>query len=83
MLKASTDKACVMSYKYHKSHRVIWSSFAGETISISEAFDIVYVLEHNLQYILGKKLPLLMMTYSKFIFDVITGDKCTTKTRVI
>lgn len=66
-----------------KQDRITRSSLAGETIALVEAFDHSYLLKHDLQRILGKRIPFHLMTDSKLLFDVITGNLYTTKARLI
>lgn len=45
---------------------------------MAETLDCAYLLKHDLQPMIGKKLPLLMTTDSNLRFDVRTGNKYTT-----
>ena len=45
----------------------------------ADAFDQAFFLKHDLQRILGKPIPLFLLTDSKVLFDDITGNKYTTE----
>ena len=52
---------------------------AAETLTFVDGFDNAFILRHDLQRMLGRGIPLLMLTDSKAPFDVITGSKYTTE----
>lgn len=79
----ATGCCCILQFSSHKSRRVVRSSGAGETIALADAFDQAFILRHDLQRILGKEIPLLMLTDSKVLFDVITGNRYTTEARLM
>jgi hypothetical protein len=56
----------------------------AEAPSFSDAFDQSFIIKHaDLQRMLGREIPLLMLTDSKFLFDVKTGNKYTTEKRLL
>lgn len=83
LLMDAYNRCSILQFSSHKSRRVTRSSLAGETIALADAFDNVFLLQHDLQRILGKQIPILMMTDSKLLFDVITGNKYTTEARLM
>lgn len=48
-----------------------------------EAFDNAFIIKHDLQRILGPKIPLLHLIDSQVLFDVITGQKYRTEKRLM
>jgi hypothetical protein len=56
---------------------------AAEALAFADAFDHAFILKHDLQRILGREVSLLMLTDSKMLFDVITGNKYTTEKRLM
>ena len=80
LLSDSSGRCCLLHYSSHNSRRITRSGMAGETIALAEAFDHFFVT-HELQRILGRPVPLLMMTDSKLLFDFIPGNKYTTEAR--
>ena len=59
----------------HKAKRVTRSVLGSEVLAFSDAFDMSYAIKHDLQALLNQEIPLVMMTDSLSLFDVIT--KCT------
>eukprot|EP00170_Pyropia_yezoensis_P002385 contig_10001_g2389 len=65
--------AChVLSYSSKKSRRVVRSMMAGAVCAIANAFDEAFVIKHDLQPVNQQHIPLIMLTDSKQLFDVIT-----------
>lgn len=56
---------------------------AAETLAFTEAFDCAYLLKHDLQAILKRDLPLLMLTDSQQLFDVLTRSRYTSEKRLM
>jgi hypothetical protein len=52
---------------------------AAETMAFADAFDAAFALKSDLVSILGKPIPLLILTDSKPLFDVMFSAKYTTK----
>ena len=44
-------------------------------LAFSDAFDMSYAIQHDLQALINQEIPLVMMTDSLLLFDIIT--KCT------
>jgi hypothetical protein len=55
---------------------------ASETIAFVEGFDASFTLRSQLSAMLGNDIPLLMMTDSKSLFDIMTAQKRTTEGRL-
>lgn len=77
LLMDRSGTCCVLQFSSHKSRRITRSSMAGETIALAEGFDHAFIIKHDLQRILGRKVPLLLVTDSKLLFDVITRNRYT------
>ena len=56
---------------------------AGETLAFMAGYDSAYLLRHDLQNMLCVKIPLIMMTDSKQVFDVLTRVKYTTEKQLM
>lgn len=67
----------------HKSKRVSRSVLGSETMAFADAFDMAYVIKYDLQLMLGKVIPISMMTDSLSLFDVITKSTITTERRLM
>lgn len=62
LLADGTGFCSILQFGSHTSLRVTGYNLAGETIALSYAFDNEYLLKHNLQRILEKFVPILMLT---------------------
>ena len=76
-------RGSVIHFSSHKSRRVTRSSMAAETLAFVDGFDNAFILRHDLQRMLGKGVPLLMLTDAKALFDVIIGSKYTPEKRLM
>jgi hypothetical protein len=74
-----TTSCCELQVLSHKSRRVTKS----EALAFADAFDHAFILKHDLHLVLGREVPLLMLTDSKMLFDRITGNKYTTEKRLM
>lgn len=78
------DNNChVLSYSSKKARRVVRSIMAGEVYAFADAFDTAFILKHDLERIYHQHLPLVMLTDSKQMFDVITRASHTTEKRLM
>eukprot|EP00170_Pyropia_yezoensis_P001479 contig_6504_g1483 len=76
--------AChVLSYSSKKSRRVVRSIMAGEVYAFANAFDEALVIKYDLERIYHKHIPLIMLTDSKQLFDVITRTSHPTEKRLM
>jgi len=79
----SEDRCHVLTYRSKKARRIVRSIMAGEVYAFADAFDAAYILKHDLERAYGQPLPLVMLTDSKQIFDVITRASHTTEKRLM
>lgn len=56
---------------------------AGEGYAFADAFDAAYIVNHDLERIYRQHLPLIMLTDSKQMYDVVTRASQTTKKRLV
>lgn len=82
-LADKTGSMCILSYKSCKSPRVTRSAMASETLAFTAAFDSGFVLRHQLQTTLQVSVPLLILTDSKALYDVITSNRNTEEGRLM
>ena len=78
-----SKRCCFAQFSSHKSRRVVRLSSAGEILAFADAFEHAFNVKHDLQGITGKAIPLLTLTDSKILLDVITGNKYTTECRLM
>ena len=76
-------RGSILHFSSHKSRRVTRSSIAAENLAFVDGFGNAFILRHDLQRMLGRKILLLMLTDSKALFDVITGSDYTTEKRLM
>lgn len=76
--------AChVLSYNSKKSRRVVRSITAGDVYAFANAFDEAFVLKYDLEKIYGQHIPLITLTDSKQLFDVISRASHPTEKRLM
>ena len=66
-----------------KSTRVVRSIMAGEMYAFVLGFDRAFIIKHDFQEMLGKSIPITMLTDSKQVFDSMTKSKPTTERRLM
>lgn len=67
------SRNCNLSQFESYTDRRVWKALlAGEIHAFSAAFDFAYILQHDLQAILRKQVPVHMFTGSKRLFDLVT-----------
>lgn len=82
-LADKSQRCSILHFSSHKSHRVARSSMAAETLAFVDGFDNAFLIKHDLERILARHIPLLMMTDSKALFDVLTRARYTTERRLM
>lgn len=61
----------------HKSKRATRSVLGSEVMAFADGFDVAYSLKYDLQVILNQQIPLVMLTGSLSLFDVVTKASAT------
>ena len=56
---------------------------AAETLAFVDGFDNAYLIRHDLERMLGRDIPLLMLTDCKLLFDALTRARYTTERRLM
>jgi len=84
ILLCDSSGAChVLLYTSAKSRRVVRSIMAGEVYAFAKAFDDAFVIKHDLERNYHQHMPLIMLTDSKQLFDVITRASHPTEKRLM
>lgn len=84
ILLCDNDSNChFLDYCNKKSRRVVRSIMAGEICSFMAAFDAAYMIEKDLQTLMGSAIPLFLFTDSKQLSDTVTKRKRTTEKRLM
>lgn len=82
-LMDSSKKCSIIHFASRKSRRVARSSMAAETLAFVDGFDNAYLIRHDLERMLGRDIPLLMLTDCKLLFDALTRARYTTERRLM
>ncbi len=82
-IAAREGNAAPIYFKSYKALRVTCSVMAAEFTAFSDAFDMGYSLAIELSNVLGRKVPLILLTDSKSLFDVIWKGIPTSEKRMM
>jgi hypothetical protein len=82
-LTDNTGRANLIHFSSTKSRRVVRSVLTGETMAVASGFDWGFLLQHDLLEITGRKLPIVVYTDSKSLFDCITAMSATAERRLL
>jgi hypothetical protein len=83
LLSDATGLCCILSFRSFNSRRVARSSMAAETMAFADTFDAAFAIKHDLESMIGKFVPLLILTDSRPLFDVLICAKFTTEKRLM
>ncbi len=75
--------ANVIHYSSWKSPRVVRSSSAAEVYALTTFFDYCLAFAQDLSFILGKEIPVYLITDSKSLFDTVTKLTSITEKRLL
>ena len=81
-----TDDSCkcsILQFSSRKSTRVARSTMAAETLAFVDGFDNFFLIKHELQRLLGRDIPVTMLTYCQLLFDALTRSRYTTERRLM
>ena len=56
---------------------------AAETMAFADTFDSSFYIKHDLASMVGKPIPLLILTDSRPLFDILMCEKYTTEKRLM
>lgn len=74
MLTDQTQRENILPFYSYKFKRIVRPVLRGETYALSEGFDVAYMLWHDLQLMIGRRIPLTMLTDSESLFKVIVKE---------
>lgn len=84
LLADAHNKCNIVQYRSFKSKRITRSVIGAEVYAFTEAFDAAFIPKHDLEQVLGRRVPILaMLTDSKGLFDVITKHSMTSERRLM
>lgn len=73
-LSEISTAAIPIACKSYKSKRIARSAMAAEVISYSGLFDISILIGNELDVVLGKRIPVHILTDTQCLFDVISRE---------
>jgi hypothetical protein len=82
LLADASGNCAFIQWSSHKARRVTRSSMASEVLAFTDGLDAGYILKMELERMLGSPMPLLMLTDSQALFDVISKNLRTTERRL-
>jgi hypothetical protein len=82
-LTDGTGRCNLVHASSHKCRRVTRLILGGEVLAFADAFDYAFTLRHDLEHMLGRSIPLSMLTDSKSLFDVISKSSTTLERRLM
>lgn len=71
-----------LMWSSHKSKRATRSVLGSEVMAFADGFDVAYSLKYDLEHMMQQKIPLVMLTDSLSLFDVITKASGTKEKRL-
>lgn len=81
----ASGKMCLLQFKSHKAYCVVKNAMDSRTLAFAASFDAGFLIRRLMEIILGRGIPMSMLTDSKCLFDVLTstrtrpsGDLCLT-----
>ena len=83
ILADASNKCSILAFSSKRSRRIVRSTTAGEGLAFADGFDISYAAREDLQHALGKNIPILMLTDSQILFNIITRRRTTTERRMM
>ena len=82
-LMDDSNKCVPISFKSYKSLRVTRSVLSAEVIAFADLFDDAFALRSQIEHVLGRSVPMHLLTYSKSLFDIISKGSRTSEKRII
>lgn len=72
LLSNKFNKSQILDYSSCKSKRVVHSIMGGYIYAFADGFDRAFIIRHDLKIIFRRKIPIMMLTGSNQMFNVIT-----------
>lgn len=82
-LTDATGACQPITWSSHKSRRKNRSTLGSETMALADAFDVAYSLMHDMQRVMGQRVPITILTDSLSLFDVISKATTTLEKRLM
>ncbi len=82
-LADKNNNCCVLAFSSKRSRRIVRSTTAGEGLAFADGFDMSYTMREDMQQAVGKQIPIVMITDSQILFNIITRRRTTTERRMM
>ena len=79
----ASNRCHPLFWSSHKSKRVSRSVLRSETMNLADAFDMAFTLRHDLEHMIQQSIPIIMITDSLLLFNIITKATTTTEKRLM
>jgi hypothetical protein len=73
----------LLSFKSYKSRLIVRSTTAAETLALADACDMALIVRHDLQRMLQKSIPILLLTDAQNLFETLVSRRHTAKRRLM
>jgi hypothetical protein len=83
LLADSRGRASLLHFSSTKARRVCRSALTAEALAFVAGVDFALLLKADLQELLGKAVPMLVLTDSEPLFNIITRERLTTEKRLM
>ena len=78
-----TNRCSIIAYSSKRSRRVVRSTTAGEGLAFADGFDCAFAIREDLHCTIGRRIPIIMLTDSEILFNIITRRRLTTERRMM
>lgn len=72
VLADKSNRCSILAFSSKRSRRIVRSTTAGEGLAFADGFDFCYATREDLQKVIGKRIPIIMLTDSQILFNIIT-----------
>lgn len=83
VLADKSGKCAIITFSYRKSRRLATHKTTAEGIAIGTGFGASFAIQTDLSMALQAKIPIMMITDSRILFDIITRRRTSTEKRLI
>ena len=83
MLVDDTGTMAPIHFKSYKARRIARSAMAAEVIAFSDMSDVAVTLSSEISLLLGRQVPVQLLTDNKSLFDVISKGSRTSEKRIM
>ena len=82
-LADASNKCAIISFVSRKSKRIARSTTTGEALAFAAGFDASFAIQKDLSMMLGRRIPIIILTDSEILFNSIIRRRCTTERRLM